>query len=206
MPRCVSYQISDTPAIWITGTPDNKLIEVMRKTKPTEDGLLTVLYITKKTFTACKPFRIIKHKNPLSFLELQSRYTIQFKGSEPSGNFTVKQKTISEIVAEMKNGNALCENGLDVAITAQSKGFEKVGLLEINDDMSYTGFFPSEDSRQIMASNVEIINADVDQERLKDTLEYINELAKIGYQNRLDLLAHLLIYFQGYKGSSFGMD
>ena len=51
MPGCISYQISDTPAIWITGTPDNKLIEVMRKTKPTADGLLTTLYLTRKTFT-----------------------------------------------------------------------------------------------------------------------------------------------------------
>jgi hypothetical protein len=51
MPGCISYQISDTPAIWITGTPDNKLIEVTRKTKPTADGLLTTLYLTRKTFT-----------------------------------------------------------------------------------------------------------------------------------------------------------
>jgi hypothetical protein len=109
MPGCISYQISSKPDIWITGTPDNKLIEIMRKTKASDDGLLTVSFVTKKTFTACKPVRIIKHKNPLSFLELQPRYTIQFEGSEPSGNFTIKHKTISEIVSELKNGNALCE-------------------------------------------------------------------------------------------------
>jgi hypothetical protein len=45
MPGCISYQISDTPTIWITGTPDNKLIEVMRKTKPSDDGLLTVYFL-----------------------------------------------------------------------------------------------------------------------------------------------------------------
>lgn len=78
---------------------------------------MTTFLVTKKTFTACKPVRTIKHKNPLSFLELQPRYTIQFKGSEPSGNFTVKQKTIAEIVAELKNGNALCDNAIDVATT-----------------------------------------------------------------------------------------
>jgi hypothetical protein len=36
------------------------------------------------------------------------------------------------------------KNGIDVAITAQIKGFEKAGLLEVNDDMNYTGFFTNE--------------------------------------------------------------
>ena len=144
--------------------------------------------VTSKTFTACKPVRIIKHKNPLCFLELQQRYTMEFRGSEQSGNFTVKHKTLSEIVAELKNGNALSERGIDVAITAQIKGFEKAGRLEVNDDINYTGFFPSEDNNHIIPSNVDIV--DVDSQKLKDALEYINGLAKAGYQNRLDLLAH----------------
>jgi hypothetical protein len=139
MPNCISYQISTNPSIWITGTPDNKLIEVLRKVK-LDDGLQIISFLTRKTFTACKPVRITKHKNPLSFLELLQRYTIQFKGSEPSGNFTIKQKTIAEIVAELKNGNALCDNGLDIAINAQIKGFEKNGLLEINDDIKLYRF------------------------------------------------------------------
>lgn len=194
-PGCISYKINSLPDKYVLGSPDNKVVEVQRKSSTDkETGLTSSYFITNKTFTACKPVRIIKHKNLLSFLELLQRYTMQFKGSEPSGNFIIKHKTISEIVAELKNGNALCENGIDVAITAQIKGFEKAGLLEINDDMSYTGFFTSEDSRQITASNVGIINADVDEERLKDTLEYINELAKAGYQNRLNLLAHVVLF------------
>jgi hypothetical protein len=33
---------------------------------------------------------------------------------------------------------------------AQLKGFEKAGKLEVNDDINYTGFFPSEDIKQII--------------------------------------------------------
>jgi hypothetical protein len=193
IPGCLSYQISSRPDILITGTPDNKLIEVMRKTKASDDGMLTVSFVTKKTFTACKPVRIVKHKNPLSFLELQQRYTIQFRGSEPSGNFATKHKTISEIVGELKNGNALCENGIDVAIIAQIKGFEKAGMLETSDDMSCTGFFTNDSNTQIIPSGIDIA-ATIDVQKLRDALEYINELAKTGYQNRLDLLAHLILF------------
>jgi hypothetical protein len=193
MPGCVSYQINSIPDKYVLGTPDNKLVEVERKyTTDAKSNLVTSHLITNKTFTACKPVRIIKHKNPLSFLELKQRYTIEFRGSEQSGNFTIKHKTLSEIVAELKNGNLLSEYGLDVAIIAQIKGFEKAELLEVNDDMNYTGFFPAEGNSQIIASNVDIATVDI--LKLKDALEYINELAKVGYQNRLDLLAHGILF------------
>ncbi len=193
MPGCVSYQISDTPAIWITGTPSNKVIEIERKTKATKEGLVTTSYVTRKIFTACKPIEITKHKNPLSFLELQPRYTIKFRGSEPSGNFTLKQKTIAEIAAELKNGNALCEYGIDVAITAQIKGFEKAEKLATNDDMSYTGFFTNDGNSQIIPSGVDIPTV-IDIQSLTDALQYIEELATVGYQDRLDLLAHTILF------------
>jgi hypothetical protein len=194
MPGCVSYQISTIPDKFILGTPDNKLVEVERKrTTDAKSNMVTSYLVTIKTFTACKPLKIIKHKNLLSFLELQQRYTIEFRGSEQSGNFTLKHKTLPEIVSGLKNGNALCEYGLDVALTAQIKAFEKAGRLEVNDDMNYTGFFPTEGNNQIIASNVDIA-ADVDIQKLKDALQYINELAQVGYQNRLDLLAHLILF------------
>ncbi|MFL6356887.1 MAG: hypothetical protein ACJ71C_10070 [Nitrososphaeraceae archaeon] len=34
----------------------------------------------------------------------------------------------------------------------------------------------------------------VDIQKLKDALEYISELAKVGYQNRLGLLAHKILF------------
>ena len=136
MPGCISYQINSVPDKYVLGTPDNKLVEVERKhTTDAKSNMVTSYLVTNKTFTACKP---VRNKNPLSFLELQQRYTMEFRGSEQSGNFTIKHKTLSEIVSELKNGNALSEYGLDVALTAQIKGFEKAGLLEVNDDMNYT--------------------------------------------------------------------
>jgi hypothetical protein len=103
MPGCVSYQINSIPDKYVLGTPDNKLVEVERKqTTDARSNMVTSYLVTNKTFTACKPVRIIKHKNPLSFLELQQRYTIEFRGSEQSGNFTIKHKTLSEIVGAKK--------------------------------------------------------------------------------------------------------
>lgn len=171
MPGCISYQINSIPDRYLLGTPDNKLVEVERKhAADAKSNMISSYLVTNKTFTACKPVRIIKHKNPLSFLELQQRYTIQFRGSEQSGNFTAKHKTLSEIVGELKNGNALCERGIDVALIAQIKGFEKAERLEVNDDINYTGFFPGEDSEQIIVSNIDIVN--VEPQKLKDSLEY----------------------------------
>jgi hypothetical protein len=202
MPGCIYYQINSTPDRYVIGTTDYKLVELERKTKP--EGLkgqptsIIAYFVTNKTFTACKPVRIIKHKNPLSFLELLQRYTIEFKGSEPSGNFTIKHKTISEIVSELKNGNALCDSGIEVAITAQIKAFEKARLIEINDDMNYEGFFTDESEQQIISSNVDVSFSSSsleDIDKLRHALEYINELAKVGYgPNRLDLLAHSILF------------
>jgi hypothetical protein len=98
MPGCISYQINSIPDKYVLGTPDNKLVEVERKHSADRNIVVSSYLVTNKTFTACKPIRIIKHKNPLSFLELQQRYTIQFRGSEQSGNFTTKHKTLSEVV------------------------------------------------------------------------------------------------------------
>jgi hypothetical protein len=134
-----------------------------------QTGLSTSYFVTNKTFTACKPVRIIKHKNPLSFLERQPRYTIEFRGSEPSGNFTLKQKTVSEIVSELKTGNALSETGIDIAINAQIKGFEKAAMLEVNDDMDYTGFFVDDNGKHIIASKVQA-SAPIDIEQLREAL------------------------------------
>ena len=34
----------------------------------------------------------------------------------------------------------------------------------------------------------------MDRQKLKESLEYINELARVGYQNRLDLLSHSILF------------
>jgi hypothetical protein len=197
MPGCVSYQINANPDRFVAGTPDNKLVEIERKyyvNYRSNPPTTTEKLVHNKTFTACKPVRLIKHRNPLSFLEMLQKYTIEFSGSEPSGNFTIRHKTLSEIVGELKNGNALHEYGLDIAITAQIKGFEKAGLLEINDDIDYTGFFPGEGNKHIISSGItQIGEREENNNDLSDALTYINELA--GYfESRLDLLSHCILF------------
>jgi hypothetical protein len=90
MPGCISYEIG--PGRFIVGTPDNKVAEITRKFTPHETIANKVITsITHlKTFTACKPIKVIKHVNPLSFLETQDKFTIEFKGLEASGCFTAK--------------------------------------------------------------------------------------------------------------------
>ena len=76
---CIYYQINSNPDKYIVGTADYKLVEIERRPRIVDQrsGLIINSLITNKTFTVCKPVRIIKHQNPLSFLELQQRYTIE---------------------------------------------------------------------------------------------------------------------------------
>ena len=121
MSGCISYQVN--PGKFIVGTPDNKVAEIVRKSTLDETTNQIKTTVTQvKTYTACKPLKIIRHINPLSFLETQDRFTIEFKGLEPSGCFTARHKTLSEIVSLLKNGNALIDRGIEVALQAQIKG------------------------------------------------------------------------------------
>lgn len=187
----------------IESTKDYKLVETLRKTTLHKDtGSVTEHDIITKTYAACKPVEIIKHKNPLDFLNMQQKYTFRFKGPEKSGCFTAAFKTLPEIVSILKDGNALCDLGLNVAINAQLKGFEHDKLLQTNDDMDLTGFFPEagQESKGIICSNVDSekfdFNSDIDKQRLREGLEYINDLAANGYEkyNRLNVLSHVLLF------------
>jgi hypothetical protein len=145
-------------------------VEVEHKYVADKGGNLTTQQHTIKTFTPCKPTKIIKHKNPLSFLDLRDKYTIEFVGSEPSGCFTVKHKSLAEIIAELNDGNTLVDKGLDVMLNAQIKGFEKAGKLEISDSIDYTGFFPS--GKKIISSNVKIPEEWPTTSEISDALNY----------------------------------
>ena len=193
MPGCIYYEIR--PGKYISGTPDNKVVEIEVKL-PKDDSDLLVggpervqlesLKLIKKTFTACKPVKIIKHRNPVSFLETGQKYTVVFKGSEPSGNFTLKQKSLSEIVARLKETDALCDKNIDNALIAQIKGFEQRGLLEVNDDLDYIGFFLDSNDK-IIASGIEVKN-EISRADVLGALNFIEE-SKRYYDGRLDLLA-----------------
>jgi hypothetical protein len=188
MPGCIAYQIN--PNKFIVGTPDSKIAEITRRVVLSKTELSYVIEYTK-TFTACKPVKIVKHINTLSFLKLKKRFTIEFRGMEPSGCFTMVCVTISEIVTELEEGNALHDRGIKIAIQAQIKGFEQAGLLEIDNSIKYTGFFPSNDNKKIIASKVDVPTEYPD---VADALRFIDELLK-WYKGREDLLSHMLLWF-----------
>jgi hypothetical protein len=196
MPGCVSYKINNNPDKFIAGTPWNTVVEVKRSwiaddNNPQQNKMVER---TIRTFTACKPVKVTKHINPLSFLELRDKYTIEFRGLEPSGCFTAKHKTITEMVSQLNDGNALTDNGLEVMLQAQIKGFEKAGLLEVSDSLDYTGFFPSVDRKGIISSNITILE-NKNYPDVSDALDLIDELRTKWYEGREDLLAHILLWF-----------
>jgi hypothetical protein len=188
---CVSYKIN--PHEFITGTLDNKLVEIRYTWSEDNSGQLAKKEYIVRTFLACKPVRIIKHRNPLSFLEIPQKFTIEFRGSEPSGNFTIKHKSLPQIIAQLKQSEALTDKNLDNAMIAQIKGFEQAGLLEENDDLDYTGFFPIGD-REIIYSNIDIPE-NIDVKEVNTALDFIDVLANTtAYKDRLDLLSHTLLF------------
>ncbi len=76
---------------------------------------------------------------------------------------------------------------------AQIKGFEQAGLLEENDDLDYTGFFPI-DGREIICSNLDIPE-NIDIEEINAALDFIDLLANTtAYKDRLELLSHTMLF------------
>ena len=124
MAGCVSYQINSNPDKFIVSTPDNKLEEIIHKWENSDENpsqKICKVYNTR-TFLCCKPIKIVKHRNPLLFLDIPEKFTIEFRGSEPSGNFTLKHKTLSEIVGKLKQTEALTDRGLEAALSHKGKG------------------------------------------------------------------------------------
>ena len=116
-------------------TPDNRLVEIRHTWSEDKSGQLIEKECIIRTFLACKPVRIIKHRNPLSFLEMPEKYTIEFRGSEPSRSLRSRHKSLPQITGELKQSQALTDKNLDNSMIAQIKGFEQAGLLEENDDI-----------------------------------------------------------------------
>ena len=126
MNGCITYQTNSNPDKFIISTPDCKVIEQSTKfvsnSDKTTEKKQKIVY-TSKTFLACKPVRIIQHKNPLAFLNKTNKYTMQFTSIIPSGNFTLKQKTLQQILSYLKETQALTTDGLDAAFNCHETRF-----------------------------------------------------------------------------------
>ena len=194
----VYYRINEKPKKYIIAYKQkNTLIQADERT-PTVKGddknqnqnlqnNLKYLHHSR-TFLACIPVKIIRHKNPLTFLQLQETFTIIF--IDAMGEYyTLNHKTLSSIIQFLKERALVLSDGADSALSAIIQGFKQRNLIEINEELGYTGFFRI--GNKILASNLEIKELSID--KLSDALAFIEEL-KTYYENRLDLLAHSIVW------------
>jgi hypothetical protein len=186
----VFYRISEKPTKLIIAYDKTKhLIEAsVCESKIDNDDIYhkTLFLRQNRTYLTCIPTKIVRHKNPLTYLEAAANYTITFADAADEHN-TFVHKTLSEILCGLKDLGYVYAEGADGALGVMVQAFKQRKLIEDNEDMDYTGFFIADD--KIIPSNLEIkepTNAD-----LEDSLKFIEELAPY-YEGRLDLLSTLI--------------
>ena len=128
-----------------------------------------------------------------SLINQQPSTNLQRNELKLPNSFCTFMKALSQILAFLKETQALTDKNLDVALIAQIKGFEKIGLLEENDDTEYIGFIPTENNNDIICSNVDISDH-INIEELKAALDFIDELEVMAYKDGLELLSHILLF------------
>ncbi len=137
---------------------------------------------------ACIPVKIIRHKNPLTFLQLQETFTIEFVDVKQE-HYIFNHKTLAAIIQSLKERALVLGDGADSALSSIIQGFKQRDLIEINEELGYSSFFKI--GNKILASNLEIKEPSID--KLTDALAFIEEL-KACYENRLDLLATSIVW------------
>jgi hypothetical protein len=142
-----------------------------------------------RLYLTCIPISITKHRNPLSFLDAATKYTITLVDGVDN-HFTFKHKTLSEIIAGLKDDGYVQSDGAEGALGRLILAFTKNKTLVENYDMEYTGFFFDDAAKKIIASNLEI-KGEISLYDLKSALKVVEELGAKYYTNpdRLDLLA-----------------
>jgi len=192
--RNVYYQLNEKPEKYIIAyRQKNKVIEATVKqiTNKSNGGeVIEKFLFHNKTYLACIPVTIIRHKSPLKFLESSEKYTISFIDSI-SEKHTFKQKTLSEIIQLLRNLGYVLSDGADMALAGMIQAFKENKLIENNEDIEWVGFFHDKVNNRIIASNLEIRQPNA--EELLNAISLIIEL-KSYYENRLDLLATALVW------------
>jgi hypothetical protein len=198
----VFYKINEKPAKFVIALQQTKqLIEAaLRVDKKEVDGCDTLVksLTHTKTYLTCIPIKIVRHKNPLTFLDQTAKYTMSFVDSVGE-QCTFNHKTLSEILSGLRDRGYVFADGAEGALGTMVQAFKKRRLIEDNDAMDYTGFFIVD--KKIIASNIEIkqigyqlsdsdLHVDL---HLGDALKFIDELAPY-FENRLDLLSTLITW------------
>ncbi len=187
----VYYRISEKPTKLIIAYDRTKhLIEasISESKSNADDDLIhkTLFLHHNRTYLTCIPTKIIRHKNPLTYLETAANYTITFVDAAGEHN-TFAHKTLSEILGGLKDLGYVYAEGAEGALGVMIQAFKQKKLIEDNEDMDYTGFFVADD--KIIPSNLEIKEpSNID---LEDSLKFIEELVPY-YEGRVDLLSTLI--------------
>jgi len=190
----VYYQINEKPQKYIVAYKQkNTLIEVTAKSDIKKIGTNETVekyLVHNKTYLACIPIKIVRHKNPLTFLESSAKYSITFVDSVgETHNF--KHKSLAEVLQQLKDLGYILSDGADTALGAMVQAYKQNKQIVDNEEIEYIGFFTDKDNR-IIASNIEIKTPVVNE--LSDAIKLLVDELAPRYQNRLDLLATAIVW------------
>jgi hypothetical protein len=190
----IYYQINEIPEKFIIAYKQKKtVIEATVKREEKTIGKTSTIkeyLVHNKTFLACIPVKITRHKTPLGFLQTQETFSISFIDSV-NEQLTFKHKTLSAIIQSLRDSGYVLSDGADLALAALVQAYRERELIEENEDIEYIGFFKIGD--KIIASNVQIKKPEIID--LHDAIQFlIGKLKELGYENRTDLLATSMIW------------
>ena len=192
----VYFQTNIKPPKFVIALKENKqLVEaslkVDRKEIKGHETLVSSL-IYNKTYLTCIPTKIVRHKNPLTFLDQAAKYTMTFVDAAGE-QYTFSHKALTEIMSGLRDLGYVFGDGAEGALGTMVQAFKENKLIEDNQDMDFTGFFIVD--KKIITSNVGIKQRDVTTNKnLEDALKFIDELVPY-YENRLDLLSTVIVWF-----------
>jgi len=144
----IHYQLSKMPPKYIIAFKDIKQVtEVTIKPKSKEKGgssINTLYLFDNTTYLACIPTRIVRHKNPLAFLQTTQKYTMTFT-DKAGEKHTFSQKTLAEIVQQLRDLGKVLSDGADKALNALLQTYIENKFIEDNEETDYIGFFKDKD-------------------------------------------------------------
>ena len=188
------YQINEKPEKYIIAYKQkHQLIEATSKTIEKETGgnkTIEKFLYHNRTYLACIPVKIVRHSNPLTFLETAAKYSISFLDSVGE-SCIFRHKTLAEIVQGLKDMGYVLSDGADTALGAMVQAYKVSSRIEDNEDIEYSGFFVDKDNK-IIASNLQIKEPSVHD--VADAITFLIEELKPHYDNRLDLLATSIVW------------
>ena len=176
----IYYRISEFPKKYVLAFGKTKhLVEVTTTTSEKEVAgggkKLVFNAIHNKTYLTCIPIKIVRHKNPLTFLESVAKYTISFVDAAGE-HYTFSHKTLSEILSNLRDLGYVLTDGAEGALGTMVQAYKESKQIVDNEDMDYIGFFTDKDNK-IIPSNIEIKDPVIPD--LNDALAILRRINKV---------------------------